>query len=562
MFLGWRGDSEQYMWYLGWFWHAVAAGSNPLLTTGAFNYPAGINLMWNTSLVAPAVLLGLLSHLFNLVFTYNLLTVVNLGVSFVLAELILRKLGVRGWLAQGGAVMVGLTPYITAQMLGGHIILTTTGAALGVVYLLAHSARAPINRPLRFGGLLGLLVAIQFYTSLEILTMSVLVAGIAVFYCLALCPFELRQWYARLPRTLWLSAATVAIVLMLPGLYLLFYGPYRPTGWLQPGNTFVTDLLNFVIPTRVLALSNGTTNAIAGLFTGNLGEENGYLGLPAIVLLAWALFQFRQQRLAKAFFLTGITICFLSMGPFLHVGGYDTKLPLPWLVFEVTPVLYDILPSRLMFYVDLGTVITIVTALEAYLKTTKRWLPFVLSLGSILLVTATWFPALPFTYAATPNAGAAIAPGGSLYPLLRGQPTFILTSDFPQVMVSLAEGGYAFPVVNVYGHNANSRRRIGQLTKLTCLLGNPAVPHCPGSGAVPSFALARQVLLESLPGIHARMLLFFPLSHGVGKIPSVVEEAITSLMGPPVARAGRAFLWRVPPKLSRVPPRPLSSHIP
>ena len=550
------------MWYLGWFWHAAIAGINPLLTTGVFNYPSGLNLMWNTSLLAPAVLLGPLSHLFNLVFTYNFLSVLNLGAAFVLGELILRRLGVRAWLAQAGAVLIGLTPYGTAQTLGGHIILTTTGAILGLVYMLVSSIRTPIKRPAIFGGLIGLLVAVQFYTSLEVLAIFGLVAVLGIFLCLVLCPFELRRWASGLPRALWLPAVTVAFFLMAPGFYELFFGPYRPTGWLQPGNTFVTDLLNFVVPTRVLALSNRGTEAIARRFTGNLGENDGYLGFPAIALLVWALFQLRQRRIVKALFLAGLILCLLSLGPFLHFGGYDTKIPLPWLVFEVTPGFYDILPCRLMFFVDLGTVIAVIVAVEAYLQTSYRRLAPVLALGSLLVVIATWFPALPFTYSGSPGAGAAIAPGGSMYALLRGQPTYILTSDFPQTMVSLAQGGYAFPVANVYGHNSNSRLQTGRLTRLACLLGKTAVPHCPNPGVTPSFAAARRILLDSLPGLQVRRLVFFPLSHGVSKIPPALKEAITSLYGPAAVRTGQAYLWRIPSKINPAPLRPRVSHTP
>src|SRR6266851_9681317 len=49
-------DPGLFIWYLGWIPHELAQGHNPLFTD-YLSYPPGVNLMWNTSMIFPALLL-------------------------------------------------------------------------------------------------------------------------------------------------------------------------------------------------------------------------------------------------------------------------------------------------------------------------------------------------------------------------------------------------------------------------------------------------------------------------------------------------------------------------
>ena len=49
-------DPQLFIWYLGWIPHELGQGHNPLFTD-FLSYPAGVNLMWNTSMIFPAVVL-------------------------------------------------------------------------------------------------------------------------------------------------------------------------------------------------------------------------------------------------------------------------------------------------------------------------------------------------------------------------------------------------------------------------------------------------------------------------------------------------------------------------
>src|SRR3982074_1225462 len=60
--VGVPGDAREFVWFLSWPPFAVTHGDNPLFTN-YIDYPGGVNLMWNGSVLLPAVVLGPLTNL-------------------------------------------------------------------------------------------------------------------------------------------------------------------------------------------------------------------------------------------------------------------------------------------------------------------------------------------------------------------------------------------------------------------------------------------------------------------------------------------------------------------
>lgn len=538
MYAGDPNDPEQYIWYLGWFWHAVGAGLNPLVIRGAMNAPQGLNTMWNTSILAESFLFGPVVHLVNGVFAYNLLFALNLLLTFLLGEMIFRAMGVRRWLALLGGVLTGLLPYTTAQE-AAHISIVILPPLLAVVLLLVKASRGPLRHPVGMGVLLGLAVAVQFYTSLEVLTTAAMLAITALGIAWLVNRQETWRWLRGLPLPMLLTSLGVATALALPGLWEFLFGPYRPRGVLQQENVFVIDLLNPLLPSRLYLFHTQASADAVQQFTGNIKENDGYLGLPALLLGGWAFWQLRHRKVFRALFWTVLWFLVLSLGPFLHVFGNRTEIPLPWNLYQRIPLIDSVLPARLMLYVDVGLVIAMVWALEDTLATGGRSrLP---SLG-VFLVALSWLPAMPYPHTVPPTAGRVFASCNTLCQDLRGQPTYIFSAGFPQVMAALGQSGYSFPVANVYGHNANNPQRARELHALTNLLFSRSMTT---SGY-------RQVLLTVLPRLHVSRLLFFPIDpggRGGAALASPYRNAIDAVLGKPIAQQAGAILWRVPRSL-------------
>src|SRR6202140_5809642 len=85
---------QLFIWYLGWIPHQLGMGQNPLFTDH-LAYPHGANLMWNTSMIFPAVLLWPVTAAFGPVVAYNLLITAGIALSawcgFLAARLFLDR---------------------------------------------------------------------------------------------------------------------------------------------------------------------------------------------------------------------------------------------------------------------------------------------------------------------------------------------------------------------------------------------------------------------------------------------------------------------------------------
>src|SRR6266498_6163523 len=71
----WIGDAKDprlFIWYLGWLPNQLAQLHDPLFTD-FLAYPDGVNLMWNTSILFPALVLWPVTATFGLVVAYNVL---------------------------------------------------------------------------------------------------------------------------------------------------------------------------------------------------------------------------------------------------------------------------------------------------------------------------------------------------------------------------------------------------------------------------------------------------------------------------------------------------------
>jgi hypothetical protein len=90
--MGVGGDQALFVWYLAWVPHALAHGWSPLLS-GAVFHPHGANLMWNTSIVFPSLLLAPVTLALGPVVAYKVLITAAVALSAWLADRALLRLG-------------------------------------------------------------------------------------------------------------------------------------------------------------------------------------------------------------------------------------------------------------------------------------------------------------------------------------------------------------------------------------------------------------------------------------------------------------------------------------
>src|SRR5205085_3329535 len=132
-------DPDQTMWFLGWTRFALSHQHNPLFSD-FLDYPHGVNLMWNTSVLFPGALLSPVTSWQGPVVAYNLLITLSLPLSSWCAYLAIGR-WVQGRIAAVvGGLVYGFSPYMMAQALA-HVNLTLAFAP-PLVLLLLHNLLA------------------------------------------------------------------------------------------------------------------------------------------------------------------------------------------------------------------------------------------------------------------------------------------------------------------------------------------------------------------------------------------------------------------------------------
>jgi hypothetical protein len=224
-------------------------------------------------------------------------------------------------------------------------------------------------------------------------------------------------------------------------------------------------------------------------------------------------------------------ISVLSLGPHINVQGHPLlAVPLPWWIPAHLPVLDDILPNRLMVYVDLAAAIMVAFTLRLLWLIRRSPL---LNVALAVVVLLPLMPTLPTpaTRLITPAAfasrfPAAISPGDNV--LFEPLPS----SDYAQAMDWQASAHFGFTIVGGY----------------------IAAPYAPGvdafqrlihsiaarPGAVTLSATDRGNLVGGL-----RSLLVRDVVVGNGASPGVAS-LFTQLFGTPPIDDGGFLIWQVP----------------
>jgi len=377
-------DPQLFIWYLGWIPHELSLGHNPLFTDH-LSYPPGVNLMWNTSMIFPAVALWPVTALFGPVFAYNVLITAGIALSawfgFLAAQRFIHPL-----LSLLAGLLYGFSPGLIAQALGHpHVVLSLFPP---IALLLGHEVLVRRHmHPVAAGALAGVAAALQLLTGEEVLAVTLLITAIGAALLALLDRDSVRAALPHASKAV--AAATVVFTILVAyPLWFQFFGPQQVSGNVQATDVYVSDLLAFVFPGWLMH------------FTGNATENDAFVGLPLLLLFATGLILGRDRPWVRWSGLMAVAIAVLSLGPHLHVNGQVTPLLMPWAAIEWLPLMGSALPSRLMVIGFLFFGIVVAAAYGLALGSTRAWRFW----GGALLAAGliSIFPPLPY-----PSAQAA-----------------------------------------------------------------------------------------------------------------------------------------------------------
>ncbi len=273
--IGTPKDPKLFVWYLGWLPHELAQGHNPLFTDH-LSYPAGVNLMWNTSMIFPSLLLWPITAAFGPVVAYNLLITAAIALSAWFGFLAAGRFTDSRLACFTAGLLYGFSPALIAQALGHPHVVVALFPPIALLFGHEVLVRRRMN-PLSAGAFAGVAAAFQLLTGEELLAMTLLVAAIGVVLLALMYRDQVR---ARLPDAAKAAGAAIVSFAIIAGypLGFQFFGPQVVTGSVQQRDVYVSDLLAFALPSNLIH------------FTGNVTENGAYIGVPLLVLFAAGLF--------------------------------------------------------------------------------------------------------------------------------------------------------------------------------------------------------------------------------------------------------------------------------
>ena len=543
MYIGTPGDPDQSMFFLGLAWHNILHLKNPFITA-VQNYPSGVNLMSNTSLLTFGLLVGWLKYIFGIVFVYNTALYVNLVVCMIIFDRILRMLGVGPIVALPASMLSTILPYLTAQNLGHDNLVLVCFIYLIIYYIVKMWTNVMTNRDFY---LLGLVITAQFYTGLEMLVTFSAVCIIALSLGLII---DSRRTTAVINDNilyLW-RTAIVVLVFVSPGIFYAMFGLYRflgipqgVSGW----NIYVSDALNFIIPTPVYFLHGGTTTRIAIHFTGNYSENDAYIGVLVLPIVFWSFQRLWSSKLIRVLLLVSLIFADLSLGTNVHILGIPTKIVGLWDVARYVPFLKDALPDRLMFYVDFCVLVAMALSFDDFIKRSDlhRMRAYLLSALALGAIAVSWFPNYSITrvrtyqYQLKSITHRLVPINGTL---------FVMSPNYSEALLGLAEDSYRLRVADSY---ALSTDNPSNANGINSQLFSPP-PDLQSQVNLRGYYFA--ILEFGMPrmareGVH--FALYIPTEHMA--ISSAMLDAADDVFGPPLRRIDGMILWKVPGELGK-----------
>ena len=315
--------------------------SNPLFESQV-NWPGGVNMMANTSILGLAVPLTPVTLLFGPGVAYAVLVTLAPVLTatswyFVLSRHVVRSRPV-AFLAAG---FCGFAPGLVSQS-NGH---PNVAAQFLVPLILLQVAKLRDDaRPVRRGLILGLLVAYQAFINEEVLLLTAVAASLMVLVFALARRAEARAALGGAVRAVGTAGGLVAVLLAYP-LWFHFFGPQHYGAIPALSVSYYSDAGSFFnYPGRSIGGS-----ATSGYFMrSHPAEQNAFFGWPLLILaLVIAIWQWRRLLVRMAT-VAAVFCGAMSLGPRVMVYNHNTGIPGPFRLVNWLPVIDSLVPVRIV----------------------------------------------------------------------------------------------------------------------------------------------------------------------------------------------------------------------
>jgi hypothetical protein len=363
-------DVDQATWFVRYAATAVSHFRLPALETMTMNAPHSVNLMWNTSLLLPGVVISPVTLLFGPQVALTTLLAVGFAGSAAAMFYVLRRWHASPLAAALGGALYGFSPALVNSGIGHYSLVLAMLLPLIVDRILRMVTGQ--GSPVRNGLWLGVFIAGQLFISEESLVDTV-IATVILLAVLALS--RPRDILARVRPLLagLATAAGVALVLCARGLWVQFHavsakGAAATVIISYHGRSTNLGTLPdaFVNPASSVLLHTHRSGVIANNYPQPLPEYLAYLGIPMIILLLVAIVYFWRDLPIRVAGITCLALEWLGMGS-KPIQANQVSLPsalLPWHLLEHLPVIGGMVPDRLCILADAAAGAVLAFALD------------------------------------------------------------------------------------------------------------------------------------------------------------------------------------------------------
>jgi hypothetical protein len=349
------GDMSLFAWFMRYSATAVSHGRIPALVTTGLNAPQGINLMWNTSMLLPGVVLAPVTLLAGPQTSLTILLTAGFAGSAASLFWVLRRWEASVTAAAIGGAVYGFSPALIAAGTG-HFQLQFAVLPPLIIDALLRIVTGRGNALLT-GVLLGLLTAAQVFIGEELLVDTAVAAAVMVVVLVLGHPRAAIEAVTGRARTIAVALGAAAAVTGLACGYALlvqFRGPLASHGSPWQVSEFHGYPYVFVTPSGALLFHTSSSAATAASYPEPLPEYLAYLGWPLLIILIIAAVCFWRDPKVRLTAATFALLELFSLGavtlPFLGISYPAVLLPWHWL--QGLPVLADVLPDRFSILAD------------------------------------------------------------------------------------------------------------------------------------------------------------------------------------------------------------------
>jgi hypothetical protein len=546
-----RYQADLYLgtWFLRYAATAVAHGHLPALITTSVNAPQGINMMWNTSMLLPGVLLTPVTLLAGPTASLTVLLTLGFAGSASAMYLVLRRWGASIGAAVVGGALYGFSP---ALMMAAedhyHLQFAVLPPLIIDAALRLVTGR---GRPYPTGAWLGLLLAAQLFIAEELLVDTALAGLLILVVLVASRPSAMRT--ERLRQIAGGAAIAVAVTLLICGraLWVQFHGPLKESGspWqLVLGGLHPADLVT-APDTQLLHGNFGSFLAASQQLPM---ETLSYLGWPLLVAVAAALIVFWRDMRIRAAGLTFVLLEWLGLGNLrFSIGSWRAPYALlPWHWLLHVPVLSQVMPNRFPILADGAAAVVLAFAIDrarAAVPVRPAWRLAVAAVTAAVLIPV--IPGLVPAISPIPVptgwqaalAGLHLRPGAPIL-VLPGVPNLAGHAD---AMEWQAETGAQVSLVNGYCIAPNPNGRAGPcgLFRALSYPERTAMDELFGiaSGTAHASGPLRAMLAVAILAWRPTAIVATAGSH------AALARYLIYVLGPPAIRRGSVLGWRIAP---------------